>query len=216
MIVKNEYGTYSVPNEIHYTYTAQTIINGNVHEPTTIEYLKSIGGNIIHAGTGFGDFLPALKNFNVFTFEPNQLMYHAALETIKLNNLTNVTIYPYAIGDYDGENKLKHIDQLGQEMGPRSEIGDGIVVKQVKLDTIIPKSTKIDVIHLDLEGYEFEALKGAKEIIERDKPIIVLEIDSRAVDYNNFMESINYKPIKQLIYNYNDIMVFVNTVYTTN
>ena len=216
MIVKNEYGTYSVPNEIHYTYTAQTIINGNVHEPTTIEYLKSIGGNIIHAGTGFGDFLPALKNFNVFTFEPNQLMYHAALETIKLNNLTNVTIYPYAIGDYDGENTLKHIDQLGQEMGPRSEIGDGIVVKQVKLDTIIPKSTKIDVIHLDLEGYEFEALKGAKEIIERDKPIIVLEIDSRAVDYNNFMESINYKPIKQLIYNYNDIMVFVNTVYTTN
>ena len=216
MIVKNEYGTYSVPNEIHYTYTAQTIINGNVHEPTTIEYLKSIGGNIIHAGTGFGDFLPALKNFNVFTFEPNQLMYHAALETIKLNNLTNVTIYPYAIGDYDGENKLKHIDQLGQEMGPRSEIGDGIVVKQVKLDTIIPKSTKIDVIHLDLEGYEFEALKGAKEIIERDKPIIVLEIDSRAVDYNNFMESINYKPIKQLIYNYNDIMVFVNTVYVTN
>ena len=216
MIVKNEYGTYSVPNEIHYTYTAQTIINGNVHEPTTIEYLKSIGGNIIHAGTGFGDFLPALKNFNVFTFEPNQLMYHAALETIKLNNLTNVTIYPYAIGDYDGENKLKHIDQLGQEMGPRSEIGDGIVVKQVKLDTIIPKSTKIDVIHLDLEGYEFEALKGAKEIIERDKPIIVLEIDSRAVDYNNFMESINYKPIKQLIYNSNENMVFVNTVYVTN
>jgi FkbM family methyltransferase len=216
MIVKNEYGTYSVPNEIHYTYTAQTIINGNVHEPTTIEYLKSIGGNIIHAGTGFGDFLPALKNFNVFTFEPNQLMYHAALETIKLNNLNNVTIYPYAIGDYDGENTLKHIDQLGQEMGPRSEIGDGIVVKQVKLDTIIPKSTKIDVIHLDLEGYEFETLKGAKEIIERDKPIIVLEIDSRAVDYNNFMESINYKPIKQLIYNYNDIMVFVNTIYTTN
>ena len=75
MIVKNEYGTYSVPNEIHYTYTAQTIINGNVHEPTTIEYLKSIGGNIIHAGTGFGDFLPALKNFNVFTFELSFSIY---------------------------------------------------------------------------------------------------------------------------------------------
>ena len=216
MIVKNEYGTYSVPNEIHYTYTAQAIINGEVHEKSTIEYLKSIGGNIIHAGTGFGDFLPALKDCNVFTFEPNQLMYHAALKTIKLNNLNNVTIYPYAIGDYDGDNKLKHIDELGQEMGPRSEIGDGIIIKQVKLDTIIPKSTKIDLIHLDLEGYEFEALLGAKEIIERDKPIIVLEIDARAVDYNNFMQSIKYKPVKQLIYNYNDIMVFVNTVYVTN
>ena len=213
MIVTNKYGTYSVPNQIHYTYTAQTILNGDIHEPTTIEYLKSIGGNIIHAGAGFGTFLPALKDCNIFTFEPNQLMYHAALETIELNNLNNVTIYPYAIGEYDGDNTLKHIDELGQEMGPRSEIGDGISVKQVKLDTIIPKSTKIDLIHLDLEGYEFEALLGAKEIIERDKPIIVLEIDTRAVDYNNFMRSINYKPVKQLIYNYNDIMVFINTVY---
>lgn len=213
MIVTNQYGTYSVPNEIAYTYTAQAIINGDVHEKTTIEYIKSIGGNIIHGGAGFGDFLPALNNCNIFTFEPNQLMYHAALETVQLNNLTNVTIYPYAIGDYDGDNTLKIIDELGQEMGPRSEIGDGIIIKQVKLDTIIPKTTKIDLIHLDLEGYEFEALLGAKKIIERDKPIIVLEIDARAVDYNNFMQSINYQPVKQLIYNFNEKMVFINTVY---
>lgn len=46
MIVTNEYGTYSVPNEIAYTYTAQAIINGDVHEKTTIEYIKSIGDYI--------------------------------------------------------------------------------------------------------------------------------------------------------------------------
>jgi hypothetical protein len=40
-----------------------------------------------------------------------------------------------------------------------------------------------------------------------------LEIDTRAVDYNNFMRSINYEPYKQLIYNSNEQMVFVNTVY---
>jgi hypothetical protein len=33
-------------------------------------------------------------------------------------------------------------------------------------------------------------LNGAKEIIERDRPIIVLEIDSRAVTYNDFMLSL--------------------------
>ncbi len=32
MIVTNEYGTYSVPNEISYTYTAQAIMQGNVHD----------------------------------------------------------------------------------------------------------------------------------------------------------------------------------------
>jgi len=92
-----------------------------------------------------------------------------------------------------------------------SDIGQE--VKIVKLDSIIPKDCKISLIHLDLEGFEFDALLGAKEIIERDKPIIVLEIDSRAVTYNSFMESINYFPKKQLIFNSNERMVFVNTVY---
>ena len=215
MIAKNEWGLYSIPKEVEWTYTAQTILNGGVHEDVTIEYIKSIGGNIIHSGSGFGDFLPALKNLKkIFTFEPNTLMYECSLETISLNELTNVEIYPYAIGDYDGQAFLKHIDNDGKEMGPRSEICDsGMSIKMVKLDSIIPKDTKISLIHLDLEGSEFSALLGAKEIIQRDRPIIVLEIDSRAVTYNDFMLSLNYIPHKQLIYNSNEKMVFVNTVY---
>jgi FkbM family methyltransferase len=215
MIAKNQFGKYSIPEEISYTYTAQFILEGGVHEDTTVEYLKSVGGNIIHAGAGFGDFLPALKNCDkVFTFEPNKLMYQSCLETISLNNLSNVELSPYAIGKFDGTSKLKHIDEMGQEMGPRSEMSDiGEEVKIVKLDSIIPKDCKISLIHLDLEGFEFDALSGAKEIIERDKPIIILEIDSRAVTYNSFMESINYFPKKQLIFNSNEKMVFVNTVY---
>jgi FkbM family methyltransferase len=142
-------------------------------------------------------------------------MYQSSLETISLNELKNVEIFPYAIGEYDGSALLKHIDIKGLEMGPRSEMSiyDGVEVRIVKLDTIIPKECKISLIHLDLEGYEFEALKGAKDIIERDKPIIVLEIDTRAVDYNDFMLSLNYIPHKQLIFNSNERMVFVNTVY---
>ena len=212
---KNKYGVYSIPKEIAYTYTAQTILDGGVHEDTTIDYIRSIGGNIIHAGSGFGDFLPALKNCDkVWVFEPNRLMYESSLDTISLNKLDNVNIFPYAIGEYDGKSTLQHIDESGLEMGPRSEIGGvGYEVEMVKLDSIIPKDCKISLIHLDLEGYEFEALKGAKEIIERDKPIIVLEIDSRAVNYNNFMLSLNYVTHKQLIYNSNERMVFVNTVY---
>jgi FkbM family methyltransferase len=212
---KNKYGVYSIPKEIAYTYTAQTILDGDIHEDTTIEYIKSVGGNIIHAGSGFGDFLPALKNCDkVWTFEPNKLMYESSLDTIVLNKLDNIEIFQYAIGEYDGQCVLKHIDENGLEMGPRSEIGEvGYGVKMVKLDSIIPKDFKISLIHLDLEGYEFEALKGAKEIIERDKPIIILEIDSRAVIYNDFMLSLNYITHKQLIYNSNERMVFVNTVY---
>jgi FkbM family methyltransferase len=214
-IAKNQYGLYSIPKSVEYTYTAQLILEGGVHEDTTIEYIKSVGGNIIHAGAGFGDFLPALKDCDsVWAFEPNDLMYKSSIETISLNNISNVKIFTYAIGEYDGTGVLKHIDENGTEMGPRSEMSDdGVEVKIVKLDSIIPKDCKISLIHLDLEGYEFQALNGAKEIIERDKPIIVLEIDTRAVDYNNFMSKLGYVTHKQLVFNSNERMVFVNTVY---
>ena len=214
-IAKNQYGLYSIPKSVEYTYTADFILKGGVHEDTTIEYLKSVGGNIIHAGTGFGDFLPALKDCDsVWAFEPNRLMYLSSLETISLNNISNIKLFSDALGDYNGIAKLKEIDENGLEMGPRSEISDdGVEVKIVKLDSIIPKDCKISVIHLDLEGYEFTALSGAKEIIERDRPIIVLEIDNRAVNYNNFMSNLGYVTHKQLIFNSNEKMVFVNTVY---
>lgn len=215
MIAENKWGKYSIPEEVNYTYTAKYILNGGVHEDTTIDFIKSVSGTIIHVGAGFGDFLPALKNCDkVITFEPNPLMYKSALETIKLNNISNVEIHPYAIGNHDGTSLLKIKDNEGKEMGPRSEIDkSGEQVNMVKLDSFIDKDDKISLIHLDLEGYEFEALMGAKDIIERDKPIIVLEIDHRAVTYNDFMFKIGYVPHKQLIFNSNDIMVFVNTVY---
>jgi len=37
MIAKNQWGQYSIPEEISYTYTAQFILNGGVHEETTID-----------------------------------------------------------------------------------------------------------------------------------------------------------------------------------
>jgi FkbM family methyltransferase len=138
-------------------------------------------------------------------------MYKCALQAIILNNVTNVSLYKQALGEHNCKSSLRNIDDAGLEMGVRSEIGEGITIDMIKLDDFF--SEKIDLIHLDLEGYEFEALKGAKELIERDKPIIVIEIDTKAVDYNNFMRSINYEPYKQLIYNSNEQMVFVNTVY---
>ena len=107
----------SIPKQISYTYTAQFILDGGVHEDTTIEYLQSIGGNIIHAGSGFGDFLPALKDCDkVWVFEPNPLMYESSLETISLNNLVNVEIFPFALGRYNGYSNLKHIDESGSKM----------------------------------------------------------------------------------------------------
>lgn len=43
------------------------------------------------------------------------------------------------------------------------------------LDDAIPTNRKIDFIKLDLEGGEFPALRGARALIARDRPLIVFE-----------------------------------------
>jgi FkbM family methyltransferase len=50
-----------------------------------------------------------------------------------------------------------------------------ITVATNKLDNIIPKDIKIDLIKIDVEGAEYEVLKGASETIARNKPLVIFE-----------------------------------------
>lgn len=212
---KNKYGSYFVPDGTEYTYTASKIIAGGIHEPETIEFIRSNARDeaIIHAGAGFGDFLPAFKDLKwVYTFEPNPSNLEAVHATISANDLKNISVLPCALGAYEGMIDLQTVDDLGRMMGVRSEIGTGETVLVTTLDKVIPEDVPISIIHLDLEGYEFEALNGARKIIDKWHPIVILEIDKRAVDYNNYMETLGYYPAQHLVYD-SGPMVFVNTVY---
>lgn len=212
---KNKYGMHFVPLGTEYTYTSQKILSGGVHEPETIEFIRKThrGKAIIHAGAGFGDFLPAFKDLTrVYTFEPNPSNLEAVHATVEANGLDNVSVIPCALGAYSGMIDMQFADDIGRPMGVRSEVGTGKSVLVTTLDKVIPEDEEISVIHLDLEGYEFEALDGARKIIDKWHPIVILEIDKRAVDYNNYMEMLGYYPAQHLVYD-SGPMIFVNTVY---
>lgn len=223
LLTQNQYGWVCLPRSSTHTYTSQALLAGRVHEPTTIEYLLEHHGgeDIVHAGAGFGDFLPALGKAcsgKIWAFEPNLENYRSARKTIELNGLTNIVLQNLALGAQPGAAQLRVMDGEAA-MGPRSEICDGETVLAHEsqpceirtLDELLPEAP-VAIIHLDIEGYEFEALRGAAGLIARCRPLIVLEIDGRALDYNRFMASIDYRPVEQLIYNAGE-MVFVNTVY---
>lgn len=225
VVVKNLYGSYCVPLSSAYTYTSKAILSGRVHEPDTIKFIidNCDDGSVIHAGTGFGDFIPALSNAckaTVWSFEPEQENYFCAKKTIELNELTNVTLLNCGLGEIKNRAQLR-VKESNKSLGPRCEIYKEIEglpsqdfqeIDIVALDDIIPEDEKISIIHLDVEGYEPEVLKGAKNIISKYSPIVILEIHKEAVKYNTFMESIGYLPVKHLIYDAGP-MVFVNTVY---
>lgn len=207
----NKYGGYCVPDSSRHRPAARKILCNDVYEPRTIEFITSNCGNgdIVHAGTYFGDFLPALSKClsserRVWAFEPNKENYRCAKITLEINEITNVILKNAALGAKQEDLLMKTIDPKGNALGGGSyitnpensqdnKILEGLeTVYVVKLDDIVEANRVISIIHLDVEGYEKQALTGALKTIQRCLPIIILENlpSSTLIDSGWFSEHI--------------------------
>jgi len=190
VIAYNEHGGYCVPLSAYMHCTPQAVFKGAVWERDTIEFLTSkLGhGDMIHAGTFFGDFLPAISRANgihtIWAFEPNPEAYRCAQITTLVNNLDNVRLFNKGLGDHDSIEKMKVVNNDGVSMGCGSRMAKKakrydpqtlIDVEVVAIDEIIPRDREISLIHLDIEGFEKEALSGGIQTIKRCRPILLIE-----------------------------------------
>jgi FkbM family methyltransferase len=200
----NEFGAYCLPRSSQRRPAAQTILRSRIWEPEAIELLRNIDGNIVHAGTYFGDFLPAIarnRDGTVWAFEPNEESFRCAQVTMMLNNLKNVRLDNCALGSQRGSAVIQTTDRQGQALGGLSRISDpdSAFGQSVPL-TSIDESTEgpISVIQLDIEGHEQEALAGALKTIERDRPVLILESLPSSVWMEEHLERYGYRVEQRL------------------
>lgn len=104
----------------------------------------------------------------VHTFEPLASNYEFLTKNIQLCG-GNIRAYHAALGERDGACSLK---------GKRANCGavrvtDGADVQMRTIDGM--GLAECDLIWLDIEGYELNALKGAEKTIERCKPAVIIE-----------------------------------------
>ncbi len=190
-IAYNKFGGYCIPLSSYHRPAAQRILSGGVYEEDTIDYIfKNYSGtDIIHAGTYFGDFLPALsrvcaEDAKVWAFEPNPENYRCALITKFINNLRNVELTNAGLGSEGNFLHMMVSDETGRSLGGASYITETkymksdnqfTMVKIVKVDDVVPPDRKIGILQLDVQGFEQPALIGAISTIKRDRPILILE-----------------------------------------
>lgn len=55
------------------------------------------------------------------------------------------------------------------------EVVEEIEVRLVRLDDLVDPSTKISFVKIDVEGAEVQVLRGAKQLLKRNKPVVVFE-----------------------------------------
>lgn len=190
-VAYNRYGGYCVPWSSRHRPAAQRVLAHGVYEPDTIDFMCTHcgDGDIVHAGTFFGDFLPALSKAvapgaRILAFEPNAENYRCARITVEINACANVTLSHAALGAGTGRLHLRTADADGVPLGGASHIvagdsqeaGATQPVQVLRLDEAVGTGRPISLIQLDVEGYEQEALSGALGTIRRWRPVIILEI----------------------------------------
>ena len=127
--------------------------------------MVDVGANI-----GYYSLLTAKTAKKVFAIEPEELNFSILKKNAQSNGLKNIELIKAAAGSRQGKAVIKRSKvNPGAHKVVRSE-GE---IKMIRLDDLIKE--KVDVIKIDVEGMEAEVIKGARNLIEKWKPIIFLE-----------------------------------------
>lgn len=134
----------------------------------------------VGANVGFYTLLASIltgSNGKVFSFEPLPENISFLKNHLELNKLSNVNVIVKA-----ASNKVSTVKfNLGENRssGHISEKGE-IKVETISIDEFIKQGNPSpNLIKFDIEGAEYEALIGAKELLKNKKPVIFLASHSK-------------------------------------
>lgn len=144
------------------------------------KFVLGKGGSAIDGGAHIGYHTRYLSEVvgdkgKVHSFEPNPYIFSLLKKGVK--NRENVQVYQKALSSinqrvpfYVRPYSLGQDSSLEKPQSPRKKVE----VETISLDEFLPLDN-VRLIKLDVEGHEFQAILGAKELIRRCRPWIIFE-----------------------------------------
>ena len=178
---------------LKYRYIRNPKLIKDLYESRNECYLDNVfidnykDGLYIDAGSYNADFITTLANkvsidnSKFYIFEPNKIFYNDIINN--LDTKINYKIFNIALCDKDSTMEFMQIPSstshiIDKKYNAYKNIVDRSnidIIKTNKLDTLITDE-KVTGIKIDIEGSEASMLKGAVDIIKRDRPILLLSI----------------------------------------
>ena len=147
-----------------------------------VEKLLVPGNTVVDVGAhiGFVTIMAANKVGSlgkVYAFEPEPGNFRLLKKNVGFNNFKNVVCHNLALGGKKGTGVLYlNPENSGNNFLFSSSFSHGfkaIKVNVEKLDNIL-KRIDVDLLKIDVEGYEYFILLGTRRILERNRNIVVI------------------------------------------
>ena len=206
-------------NAVFYYFIRNIVIYFNIFEEDfkiLNKYYNNKKLNIVDIGASDGiatNFF--LKNLNVnkiFCYEPHKVFIRSLIKYKKNNK--NIILKKYGISDKNKKIEIYYpsINFLGIDLPllTYTFYDKYELTKQIKLDfynykkirvnkTVISLkkykklNEKIDLIKIDVNGFELEVVKGMLVQIKKDKPLIIIENSDDLNKINSLLKKNNYQ-----------------------
>lgn len=168
------------PQEVWY-HTKQA-----VYRREELELLRPIvptGGNVVDVGANMG-FMAALfaelvgPSGTVWAFEPSPSTFAKLERLIESNDLGGIVeARRWGCGAQSGRRTLFAAGRSSGEASMEAQHGDGVEVDVVALDDVRELfNAPVDVLKIDVEGFEREVLAGAERMLREDRPLVYIEL----------------------------------------
>lgn len=218
-----------------YYKTLESLSTGNYKCEPELLYIQQIlkpDSVFIDIGTNKGIYLyqaeKVIKTGKIIGFEPNKSLVDYIRPLFP-----QAEIYPFAVSSKSGTavlnipKKGNGLQDTRASLESMGEDVEKVEIQMVQLDEFAKekKWSKIDVVKIDVEGHEFDTIKGCTEILKTIKPVFIIEIELRHAHYpineifdfiTNFGYEVFYfdrKSLKTVPFDYNQMGEFQKDEY---
>lgn len=135
----------------------------------------------VGAHVGYFSMIAALTNpkARVHAFEPVDQIHARLSVNVRSNGVQNVKLYQAGVSGKTGwaDISVRFSGNLLSTGSTLEHSADDAQLKRIQLlplDEVFADS-KLDLIKIDVEGHEMSVLEGARQVLKRDRPTVLLE-----------------------------------------
>lgn len=200
-----DYGVFVTLDNVSQDHVQRTVAEGKRWEPEVMtlceKYVKP-NSTVVDIGANMGTFTVRLAQLvgprgRVIAFEPQRVIHQQMCANVFLNKLYNVETHQMAVGKEPSVVILTPVDYVNGAPGEvRIHGSEGEQVQCVPLDMF--SLNNVSLIKMDVERYEPFVFDGARETIQKNRPVILFELTTLPLpDYPkdfviNLLTEMNY------------------------